>query len=53
MHPYPIKLAREASYRYSENMLLEYLSKLSIVDLKMKQGNTVASLSFEVFTASI
>ena len=53
MHPYPIKLAREASYRYSENMLLEYLSKLSIVDLKMKQGNTVASLSFEVFMASI
>ena len=53
MHPYPIKLAREASYRYSENMILEYLSKLSIVDLKMKQGNTVASLSFEVFMASI
>ena len=53
MHPYPIKLARESSYQYSENMLLEYLSKLSLVDLKMKQGNTVASLSFEVFMASI
>jgi len=53
IHPYPVKLAREASYKYSENMLMEYLSKLSLVDLKMKQGNTVAGLAFEVFMASI
>lgn len=53
IHPYPVKLAREVSYKYSENMLAEYLSKLSQVDLKMKQGSTVAGLAFEVFMASI
>ncbi len=53
VHPYPVKLAREASYKYSEGMLLEYLQKLAQVDLNMKQGNTVAGLSFEVFMASI
>jgi len=53
VHPYPVKLAREASYKYSEDMLTEYLSKLSSVDLKMKQGSTVAGLAFEVFMASI
>lgn len=53
VHPYPVKLAREASYKYSEGMLLEYLQKLAQVDLSMKQGNTIANLSFEVFIASI
>ncbi len=53
MHPYPIKLAREASYQYSEKLLMEYLLKLAQVDLEMKSGNPVANLSLEVFIASI
>lgn len=53
IHPYPVKLARETSYLYSEDILLFYLSKLAEVDLQMKQGNTTAGLSFEVFMASI
>lgn len=53
MHPYPVKLAREASYNYSDKMLLEYLENLANVDLEMKQGNQAANLSFEIFMASI
>lgn len=53
IHPYPVKLARETSYLYSEDILLFYLSRLAEVDLQMKQGNTTAGLSFEVFMASI
>lgn len=53
MHPYPVKLARESSYKYSESLLLEYLEKLAKVDYDMKSGSSVASLAFEVFMASI
>lgn len=53
MHPYPVKLARESSYNYSEKLLLEYLEQLAKVDYDMKQGNQNANLSFEVFMASI
>lgn len=52
-HPYPVKLARENSYNYSEAMLLEYLSKLAQVDFEMKSGNVVADVAFEVFMASL
>lgn len=53
MHPYPVKLAREASYNYTESMLTEYLEKLAQVDYEMKSGSTTAELSFEIFMASI
>ncbi len=52
-HPYPVKLARENSYNYSDSMLLEYLSKLAQVDFEMKSGNVVAGVAFEVFMASL
>ncbi len=53
IHPYPVKLARESSYNYTESMLTEYLEKLAQVDYEMKSGNITAELSFEVFMASI
>ncbi len=53
MHPYPVKLAREASYGYTEEMLLEYLEKLAQVDYDMKSGNGNAELAFEIFIASM
>lgn len=53
MHPYPVKLARESSYNYTESMLTEYLEKLAQVDYEMKSGSATAELSFEIFMASI
>lgn len=53
IHPYPVKLARESSYNYTESMLTEYLEKLAQVDYDMKSGSTTAELSFEIFMASI
>lgn len=53
MHPYPVKLARESSYQYSEKMLLEYLQKLAKADFDMKSGTGDAELAFEVFLASM
>ena len=53
MHPYPIKLAREASYQYSDSMLLEYLEKLAELDYMMKSGNAHQSILLETFITSM
>lgn len=53
MHAYPIKLARESSYKYSEKLLLQYLDKLATLDYNLKSGNSDASIIFEVFIAEI
>jgi len=53
IHSYPVKLARESSYQYSEKLLLEYLNKLSNLDYDIKSGNGNPSIVFETFIASI
>lgn len=53
MHEYPIKLAREASYKYSEKHLLEILLKLAELDLEIKSGETIGEVEFETLLASI
>lgn len=53
MHAYPIKLARESSYQYSEKLLLEYLNKLAKLDFDIKSGNGNPNIVFETFIASI
>lgn len=53
VHEYPVKLAREASYKYSENMLLEKLEKLAQLDLEIKSGETNGQVEFETLLATI
>ena len=53
VHPYPVKLAREASFRYPESLLLSYLSKLHTIDLEMKSGKCSDSVIFEMMMASL
>lgn len=53
VHEYPVKLAREASYRYSESILLEKLEKLAKLDLEIKSGETNGLVEFETLLATI
>ena len=53
IHEYPVKLAREAGYNYSEGLLLEYLTKLSKIDLDIKSGESTGEVEFETLLASI
>lgn len=53
VHEYPVKLAREASYRYSETVLLEKLEKLANLDLEIKSGETLGQVEFETLLATI
>lgn len=53
VHVYPVKLAREASYRYSEKNLLEKLEKLANLDLEIKSGETLGQVEFETLLATI
>lgn len=52
-HPYPVKLARGMINKFSENDLLNYLRKLSIIDTDLKTGNTYQNIAFEVFMMSL
>ena len=53
MHEYPIKLAREAGYKYSDKHLLDILKKLANLDLEIKSGETLGEVEFETLLASI
>jgi len=53
VHEYPVKLAREASYKYSESNLLEKLEKLAKLDLEIKSGETNGLVEFETLLATI
>lgn len=53
VHEYPVKLARCASYKYSENVLLEKLEKLAKLDLEIKSGQTNGLVEFETLLATI
>lgn len=53
VHEYPVKLAREASYKYNETVLLEKLEKLAKLDLEIKSGETNGLIEFETMLATI
>lgn len=53
IHEYPVKLAREASYRYSEKILLADLEKLANLDLEIKSGKSDGEVEFELLLATI
>jgi len=53
IHEYPVKLAREASYKYKEKALLEKLEKLSELDYLIKSGETSGQVEFETLLATI
>lgn len=50
---YPIKLARELGYKFSEKKLLDNLEKLAKLDLEIKSGETTGEVEFEEFLATI
>lgn len=53
VHEYPVKLAREKSYSYSEKDLLNILEKLAKLDLDIKSGESTGEVEFETLLASI
>lgn len=53
VHEYPVKLAREASYRYTERVLLDDLGKLANLDLQIKSGESLGEVEFEMLLATI
>lgn len=53
IHPYPIKLAREASYKYNEQLIINYLNKLADLDYNLKSGKSNPNIIFEIFIAEL
>ena len=53
VHEYSVKLAREASYKYSDEVLLQDLKKLADLDLQIKSGETNGQVEFETLLAVI
>ena len=53
VHEYPVKLAREAGYKYSEKYLLEILKKLADLDLDIKSGESTGEVEFETLLAML
>lgn len=53
VHEYPVKLAKEAGLRYSNELLLEYLEKLAKIDQDIKSGESTGEVEFETLLASI
>lgn len=49
VHLFPIKLAKEMSYSYSEQELITYLTRLSELDIKIKQGQIMPEMGFRMF----
>lgn len=49
MHIYPIKLAKEISYGYSEQELISYLNNLITLDINIKQGKIMPDIGFKMF----
>ncbi|MBP3920882.1 MAG: DNA polymerase III subunit delta [Bacilli bacterium] len=49
VHPYRIKIALEKSNNYSSKILLKYLSQLSDIDYKIKNGLIDKNLALELF----
>lgn len=52
-HPYPIKLARNSSYRYSEKELLDIILKFADLDKDIKLGKVDSKLGLELLLLEI
>ena len=53
VHEYPVKLAREKGYKYTNNKLLEDLYKLAELDLNIKSGESTGEVEFETLLAML
>lgn len=53
VHEYPVKLARELSYKYTNDSLIKDIKLLTELDLKIKSGNSTGEVEFETFIASL
>lgn len=53
IHAYPIKLAIQASIKYSEKLLLRYLELLSDLDENIKTGNIDPELGLQLFILKV
>lgn len=53
VHEYPVKLARQKSYKYSLSKLEEDLYKLAKLDLDIKSGESTGEVEFEMLLAMI
>ena len=49
IHPFRVKKALEKSYKYSSEILFEYLKKLGKIDYKIKSGQIYKYLALEIF----
>ena len=49
IHPYRVKLALQKGKRYTENILLNYLSELADIDYGIKSGKLSKDLALEMF----
>ena len=49
IHPYRVKLALQKGRRYTENILLNYLSELADIDYGIKSGKLNKDLALEMF----
>ena len=49
VHPYRVKLALQKGKRYTENVLLNYLSELADIDYGIKSGHLNKDLALEMF----
>ena len=53
VHEYPVKLALNKGYQYSDKKLLDLLEELSNIDLAIKSGKSLGDIEFETLLASI
>lgn len=53
IHPYRVKLAKEASYSFTYDNLLGYLDKLGDIDRRLKEKNSNKGLEFENFLLNL
>ena len=53
VHKYPVHLAINAGYKYSDELLLKYMLELSELDSDIKSGIKDSSLALELFLLKI
>ena len=49
VHPYRVKIAVSNLYKYTESDLLHYISRLAVLDKKIKSGQINKSMGLELF----
>ena len=53
VHPYRVKLAKEKSFLYSSDELLNHLLSLAQLDEDLKRGTIYPKVGFELFINSL